>query len=49
MIDLPRPRDLRFSAPPALSEYTDKIWLLIEQEVREAIRLEADNIATAHS
>ncbi len=49
VIDLPRPRDLSLKRTAGFVEYTDKIWLLIEQEVREAIRLEADNIATAHS
>jgi len=49
IIDLPRPRDLALKRTAAFVGYTDKIWHLIEEEVREGIRLEARNIATAHA
>ena len=49
VIDLPRPRELSFKRTAGFVEYVDKIWLLIEEEVLEGIRLEAHTIATSHS
>jgi NitT/TauT family transport system ATP-binding protein len=49
VVDLPRPRDLAVKRTSGFVEYVDKIWLMIEEEVREGIRLEAQNLATAHS
>lgn len=46
-IELPRPRRLAIKRTPAFTAYTDLIWQLIEEEVRESIRLEADSLAQA--
>ncbi len=45
VIDLPRPRGLAIKRTPAFAHYTDLIWQLIEEEVRESIRLEVDSLA----
>jgi NitT/TauT family transport system ATP-binding protein len=44
-IDLPRPRDLEIKRSVEFARYTDRIWKLIEQEVREGIGLEAQQAA----
>jgi NitT/TauT family transport system ATP-binding protein len=44
-IDLPRPRDLDIKRSPEFARYTDRIWRLIEQEVRDGIGLEAQQAA----
>jgi NitT/TauT family transport system ATP-binding protein len=36
-IELDRPRPLRIKRSPAFIAYEDKIWGLIEQEVRESL------------
>ena len=40
-VDLPRPRELSLKRTPEFVTYTDHIWRLIEQEVRDGIGLEA--------
>ena len=47
-IDLPRPRQLAVKRTPEFVEYANHIWQLIEQEVREAIGLEAREAAALH-
>lgn len=39
-IDLPRPRELEMKRTAEFVQYTDRIWRLIEEEVREGIRRE---------
>lgn len=41
-IDLPRPRELAIKRTPDFTAYTDRIWQLIEEEVRESIGREAE-------
>ena len=48
-VDLPRPRELAMKRTPEFVRYTDHIWRLIEEEVREAIGLEAQEAAELHS
>ena len=47
VIDLPRPRDLAVKRTPEFVRYTDRIWRAIEEEVRESIGLEVQNLARA--
>jgi NitT/TauT family transport system ATP-binding protein len=47
-IDLPRPRELTMKRTPEFVRYTDHIWRLIEEEVRESIGLEAQEAAVRH-
>jgi len=42
-IDLPRPRHLKTKWSPEFVAYTDRIWSLIEEEVRYSMKLEAEN------
>jgi len=42
-IDLPRPRDLASKRSAAFIAYLDRIWGLIEEEVRESMELELSN------
>ena len=44
-IDLPRPRELGIKRSVAFTQYSDHIWRLIEQEVRDGISLEAQAAA----
>src|SRR5437879_316961 len=44
-IDLPRPRDLSVKRTPEFVRYTDLIWRMIEQEVRDSISLEVQETA----
>ena len=46
-IDLPRPRELALKRTPDFARYTDHIWTLIEQEVRDSIRLETEETRAA--
>jgi len=39
-IDLPRPRDLAIKRTPEFVGYVDRIWRLIEEEVRQSVRPE---------
>jgi NitT/TauT family transport system ATP-binding protein len=48
-IDLPRPRELALKRTPEFVKYTDHIWRLIEEEVREAIGLETREAAAIHA
>jgi len=48
-IDLPRPRNLAVKRTAEFVAYTDHIWRLIEQEVREGIGLEAREAAALHA
>jgi len=47
-IDLPRPRELAIKRTPEFVRYTDRIWRLIEEEVRESIGLEVREAAALH-
>jgi len=49
LIELPRPRQLAVKRTPEFVAYTDHIWRLIEQEVREGIGLEAREAAALHA
>ncbi|MDH7794276.1 MULTISPECIES: ABC transporter ATP-binding protein [unclassified Beijerinckia] len=40
VVDLPRPRELSVKRTPEFTQLTERIWNLIEQEVREGIRHE---------
>jgi len=46
-IDLPRPRQLAMKRTPEFVQYTDRIWHLIEEEVRFSIRQEVESRANA--
>jgi NitT/TauT family transport system ATP-binding protein len=46
VIELPRPRELGLKRSTEFVRYTDRIWKLIEQEVRDGIGLEAQAAAT---
>jgi NitT/TauT family transport system ATP-binding protein len=46
VIDLPRPRSLELKRTAEFVRYTDHIWRLIEQEVRDGIGLERQYAAT---
>ena len=48
-VDLPRPRELALKRTPEFVKYTDHIWRLIEEEVREAIGIEAREAAAMHA
>ncbi len=48
-IDLPRPRPLGVKREPRFVTYVDRIWKLIEDEVREDILRGGISSATAHS
>ena len=48
-IDLPRPRQLAMKRTPEFVAYTNHIWQLIEQEVRDGIGLEAREAAALHA
>jgi NitT/TauT family transport system ATP-binding protein len=48
-VDLPRPRELALKRTPEFVRYTDHIWRLIEQEVRDGIGLEAREAAGLHA
>ncbi|MSQ73143.1 MAG: ABC transporter ATP-binding protein [Betaproteobacteria bacterium] len=45
VIDLPRPRMLAMKRTPEFVYYTDRIWRLIEEEVRTAVGIEAEAAA----
>ena len=47
VIDLPRPRHLEVKRTAEFVQYTDRIWRLIEEEVREGMRREREDVATA--
>jgi NitT/TauT family transport system ATP-binding protein len=49
VIDLPRPRELSLKRTAEFVKYTDHIWRLIEEEVREGIGLEAREAAAIHA
>ncbi len=49
VVDLPRPRDLAMKRTPEFVRYTDRIWQLIEQEVREGIRQEEKAVSDHHA
>jgi NitT/TauT family transport system ATP-binding protein len=48
VVDLPRPRDLSVKRTVEFVRLTDRIWKLIEREVREGIRLEERTISAHH-
>ena len=48
-VDLPRPRELSLKRTAEFVKYTDHIWRLIEEEVRESIGLEARAAAAIHA
>jgi NitT/TauT family transport system ATP-binding protein len=39
-VDLPRPRTLATKRSPEFAGYVDRVWRLIEEEVRESMELE---------
>jgi len=41
-VDLPRPRELSIKRTPEFVRYTDRIWRLIEEEVRESLGREVE-------
>ena len=47
-IDLPRPRELAVKRTLEFVRYTDRIWRLIEEEVREGLGREIEEAAQAH-
>ena len=47
VIDLPRPRRLAIKRTPEFARYTELIWQLIEEEVRESISQEVESRALA--
>ena len=47
-IELPRPRELAIKRTAEFVRYTDRIWRLIEEEVRESMGREAADAAAAH-
>lgn len=49
VIDLPRPRSLAMKRTPEFVGYLDRIWKLIEEEVREGIRREEQAISAQHA
>jgi len=48
-IDLPRPRTLALKRSAEFVQYTDRIWRLIEEEVRAGIDFEAQAAAALHA
>lgn len=48
VVDLPRPRELAIKRTAEFVRYTDRIWRLIEEEVRESMGREAEEAAAAH-
>jgi NitT/TauT family transport system ATP-binding protein len=48
-IELPRPRDLAIKRTAEFVRYTDQIWRAIEEEVRDSIGREAEDIAASHA
>ena len=48
-IDLPRPRELAIKRTVEFVHYTDRIWRLIEEEVREGMRRERAEVASARA
>jgi ABC-type nitrate/sulfonate/bicarbonate transport system ATPase subunit len=49
VIDLPRPRELGIKRTPAFAALVDRVWRLIEQEVRDGMRLEELSVAQLHA
>ena len=49
VIDLPRPRSLAMKRTSEFVGYLDRIWKLIEEEVREGIRREEQAISAQHA
>jgi NitT/TauT family transport system ATP-binding protein len=47
-IDLPRPRELTIKRTPEFVRYADRIWRLIEEEVRESLGREVREAVLAH-
>jgi len=45
-VDLPRPRQLAFKRRPEFVEMVDRIWSLIESDVRDSVREEAEMART---
>ena len=46
-VDLPRPRELALKRKPEFGAYVDRIWKLIEEEVRDSIRRETEEALAA--
>ena len=49
VVELPRPRTLALKRTPEFVSYTDRIWRLIEDEVREGIRREEQSVSAQHA
>jgi NitT/TauT family transport system ATP-binding protein len=47
-IDLPRPRELAIKRTAEFVRHTDRIWRLIEEEVRESLGREVQDVVSAH-
>lgn len=48
VVKLPRPRELTIKRTPEFIHYTDRIWRLIEEEVRESLGREVQDAVLAH-
>jgi NitT/TauT family transport system ATP-binding protein len=48
LIDLPRPRPLAIKRTPEFARHADRIWRLIEEEVRESLGREVEDVVLAH-
>lgn len=48
-VDLPRPRSLAMKRTAEFAQYLDRIWRLIEEEVREGMRREEQTISAQHT
>ena len=48
-IKLPRPRGLALKRTPEFATYLDRVWTLIEEEVREGMRHEEQIISAQHA
>jgi NitT/TauT family transport system ATP-binding protein len=47
-IDLPRPRELTIKRTPEFARQAERIWRLIEEEVRESLGREVEDVVSAH-
>ncbi len=49
VVDLPRPRNLSMKRTAGFAQYLDRIWRLIEEEVREGMRREEQTSSAQHT
>ncbi|MSP31984.1 MAG: ABC transporter ATP-binding protein [Pseudolabrys sp.] len=45
VVDIPRPRELRIKRDPKFVALVDRIWSLIESDVRDSVREDTENVA----